>query len=180
MIKKLAKFDLEMVEQPVSAVAGVNALKMLKQSSPVALAADQSVFTPEEAYANVRQRGHQPPYCGSARNRRHSWLQKDCRNSLSCLTSIFACMVSGKLAITTCASIQAAATIPNLDDGNQLMWQLLEEDIVSKPDLQPQSGKIPVFSDPGLGFDLDQDAVCRAQEEYRKKIQIIRGNQVYP
>ena len=51
MINKLAKYDLEMVEQPVSAIAGVPALKALKQSCSVPIAADQSVFTPEEAHA---------------------------------------------------------------------------------------------------------------------------------
>ena len=33
--------------------------------------------------------------------------------------------------ITTCASNQVAATIPNLDDGNQFMNQLIESDIIS-------------------------------------------------
>ena len=71
--------------------------------------------------------------------------------------------------ITTCASIQAVAGVPNLDDGNQIMWQLLEEDVVENPDLTPNGGKIAVMSGPGLGFALNEDAVCRAAEAYSKK-----------
>ena len=68
--------------------------------------------------------------------------------------------------ITTSASLQAASTIPNIDDGNQIMCQLLEEDIVSKPDLKPHLGKIKSLGGPGLGFELNLDAVNRAKEAY--------------
>ena len=71
--------------------------------------------------------------------------------------------------ITTCASIQAASGVPNIDDGNQIMWQLLEEDIVETPDLTPRAGKISVMNKPGLGFILNEDAVNRAAEAYNKK-----------
>ena len=72
--------------------------------------------------------------------------------------------------ITTCASMQAVAGVPNLDDGNQIMWQLLEEDIVQTPDLNPKVGKIPVMSAPGLGFTLNEDAVGHAMESFEKQI----------
>ena len=71
--------------------------------------------------------------------------------------------------ITTCASIQAASGVPNLDDGNQIMWQLLEEDIVESPDLTPNAGKISVMPEPGLGFTLNKDAVGRAADAYNNQ-----------
>lgn len=71
--------------------------------------------------------------------------------------------------ITTCASIQAASGVSNMDDGNQIMWQLLQEDIVESPDLTPDAGKISVMSGPGLGFSLNKDAVARAAEAYSNK-----------
>ncbi len=49
------------------------------------------------------------------------------------------------------------------------MWQLLEEDIVASPSLTPVNGALPVFDKPGLGFELDRDAVGRAAEAYRKQ-----------
>jgi muconate cycloisomerase len=54
-----------------------------------------------------------------------------------------------------------------MDDGNQIMPQLLEEDIVKSPDLTPVEGALPVSTLPGLGFELDWDAVGRAAEAYR-------------
>ena len=71
--------------------------------------------------------------------------------------------------ITTCASNQVAATIPNLDDGNQIMVQLLAEDIVAAPSLATRDGRLPVLEGPGLGFELDRDAVVRAAERYRQR-----------
>ena len=80
-----------------------------------------------------------------------------------CLHGIF------ESGITTCAANQAAATIPNLDDGNQIMWQILAEDLVSSPDLNPVGGRLPVLDGPGLGFELDRDAVARASDAYRRR-----------
>ena len=165
MIRKLAWFDLEMIEQPVSAVCGVNAMMHLKQSSPVALAADQSVYTPEEAQAMCASGAISLLTVGLHEAGGISGFRK-----VSAIAEVFNINVClhgvWETGITTCASIQAASTVPNLDDGNQIMWQLLEEDIVENPDLTPRAGRIPVMSGPGLGFDLNQDAVGRAQEEF--------------
>ena len=48
------------------------------------------------------------------------------------------------------------------------MHQLLVEDLVSAPDLTPVEGKIGLFERPGLGIELDRDAVQRAAELYRR------------
>ena len=53
-----------------------------------------------------------------------------------------------------------------LTDGNQIMHQLLVEDLVSAPDLTPVEGRIGLFEAPGLGIELDRDAVARAAERY--------------
>jgi muconate cycloisomerase len=49
------------------------------------------------------------------------------------------------------------------------MWQLLKEDIVESPSLKPVKGALPISSKPGLGFELDRDAIGRAAEAYRKQ-----------
>jgi L-alanine-DL-glutamate epimerase-like enolase superfamily enzyme len=69
--------------------------------------------------------------------------------------------------VTTCATNQVGATLTNLDDGNQYMNHLLIEDIVMLPRLALQKGELPVISGPGLGFELDWDAIGRAEEAYR-------------
>ena len=168
MIQKLAKFDLEMVEQPVSAIAGVPALKALKQSCQVPLAADQSVFTPEEAQMMCASGAVSLLTVGLHETGGILGFRRVA--SIAQVFDINVCIHGvWETGITTCASIQAAAGVPNLDDGNQIMWQLLEEDIVESPDLTPKAGKIPVMSGPGLGFTLNEDAVGRAMEAYGKR-----------
>ncbi|HAD28410.1 MAG TPA: hypothetical protein DCF96_07080 [Rhodobacteraceae bacterium] len=168
MINKLARFDLEMVEQPVSAVAGVPALKALKQSCSVPIAADQSVYTLEEAHAMCSSGAASLLTVGLHETGGILGFRR-----VAAIAQVFDINVCihgvWETGITTCASIQAASGVPNLDDGNQIMWQLLQEDIVESPDLAPNVGKIPVMSAPGLGFTLNEDAVGRAAEAYGKK-----------
>ncbi|WP_171181081.1 mandelate racemase/muconate lactonizing enzyme family protein [Ruegeria sp. HKCCD8929] len=168
MLQKLAKYDLEMVEQPVSAISGVPALKALKQSCSVPIAADQSVFTPEEAHAMCASGAASLLTVGLHETGGILGFRRVA--AIAQLFDINVCLHGvWETGITTCASIQAVAGVPNLDDGNQIMWQLLEEDIVENPDLTPNGGKIAVMSGPGLGFSLNEDAVGRAAEAYSKK-----------
>merc|ERR1711957_157703 len=70
--------------------------------------------------------------------------------------------------ITTCAAIQAAAVIPNLDDGNQYMNHLIKSDIIQGGPLALTNGRLRVPAGPGLGFEIDKMAVEAAAEEYEK------------
>ncbi|MDE0202612.1 MAG: hypothetical protein OXK73_09285 [Rhodospirillaceae bacterium] len=47
------------------------------------------------------------------------------------------------------------------------MNDLLAWDIVASPDLTPRNGMLPVLTGPGLGFELDHDAVDRAARAWR-------------
>ncbi|MDG2356167.1 MAG: mandelate racemase/muconate lactonizing enzyme family protein [Paracoccaceae bacterium] len=166
MIRKLSQFDLEMVEQPISALSGVNGLKSLKTNCSIPLAADQSVFTPEEAETMCSSGAVNLVTVGLHETGGILGFKKvasiaEVFGIDICLHGVF------ETGITTCASLQAASTIPNLDDGNQIMFQLLEEDLVLKPDLRPNSGKIKVLTGPGLGFELNEDAVKRATDAYK-------------
>jgi L-alanine-DL-glutamate epimerase-like enolase superfamily enzyme len=69
--------------------------------------------------------------------------------------------------VTDCAQHQLGTSLPNLTDGNQIMHQLLEEDILATTNLELRNGKLELISGPGLGFELDWDAVGRAAERYR-------------
>ena len=65
---------------------------------------------------------------------------------------------------------QAGAIISNLDDGNQYMNHLLTNDIISSPDLKLEKGSLKVIKGPGLGFELDKNAVKDAEDKYLDKI----------
>lgn len=70
--------------------------------------------------------------------------------------------------MTDLAQHQIALTLPNVADGNQIMHQLLVEDLLAAPDITPAQGKLSatVASRPGLGFELNWDAVERATRLY--------------
>lgn len=170
MTAALAPFDIEMIEQPLSAATSRGALAQLRAMSPIPLAGDQSAFSVEEVYDLCREGAvdlitlglHE---AGGVATLRKAAAVAEAAGINICNHGIF------ETGITTCAANQVLATIPNLDDGNQIMWQLLEEDLVREPKLIPSHGMLPIGDLPGLGFELNWDAVRRASEAYSRSRQ---------
>ena len=168
MFEKLKPYAIEFIEQPVPARAGSEALARLRAVTDIPIAADQAVFSPDDVYDICRTRAadvitlgiHET--CGVVRFRKAAAVAEAAGVSI-CIHGVF------ETGITTCATNQVAASIANMDDGNQIMWQLLKEDIVASPSLVPVNGALPISEKPGLGFELNRDAVGRAAEAYRKR-----------
>jgi L-alanine-DL-glutamate epimerase-like enolase superfamily enzyme len=166
MLEKLKPFDIEMMEQPVPGRGGAESLLRVRDVG-IPLAGDQSCYLPEDVYELCRTRAvdlivlgvHES--CGLVRYRKAAAIA-EAANIRMCIHGVF------ETGITTCAAIQVGATLPNLDDGNQIMCQLLAEDLVESPSLIPVNGALPVSEKPGLGFELNRDAVARAAEVYSK------------
>jgi L-alanine-DL-glutamate epimerase-like enolase superfamily enzyme len=166
MFEKLKVFDIEFIEQPIPGRTGSEGLARLRAVTDIPIAADQTVYSADDAYDICRNRAadvivlglHET--CGVVRFRKAAAVAEAAAVNI-CLHGVF------ETGITTCASNQVAATINNMDDGNQIMWQLLAEDIVKSPNLVPKDGALPIVDAPGLGFELDGDAVARAAKAYR-------------
>lgn len=166
MFAKLKAFDPEFIEQPVPGRLGAEGLSKLRQVTNIPIAADQTAYSSDDIFDLARSRAadvivlglHET--CGIVRFRKAAAVAEAAGLNI-CLHGVF------ETGITTCASNQVAATLPNMDDGNQIMWQLLKEDIVAKPKLTPVNGALPISDLPGLGFELNPDAVARAAEQYR-------------
>ena len=167
MFERLRAFDIEFIEQPLPARTGTQALAELRSLVDIPIAADQTVYSPEDVLDVCRHRAadvivlglHET--CGVVRFRKAAAVAEAAGLNI-CLHGVF------ETGITTSASNQVAATIGNLDNGNQIMCQLLVEDIVARPSLEPAKGALPISTLPGLGFELDRDAVGRAKEAYTK------------
>lgn len=160
MIRRLSQFEVEFVEQPTNAES-LNALAQVRANSAVAVAADQLVFTPYDAFNVCRQSAADMIVLGLHETGGLLRFQKVAHIAEAagidiCVHGLY------ETGITTCAGNQVAATIPNLDDGNQYMNHFLEWDIVESPTLALEKGRLPVLAGPGLGFQLDWDAVDRA------------------
>lgn len=165
MARALVPFDPEMIEQPTSGETP-SALRQAKQGISIPIAADQLVFTPADVYEVCRTRSADLIVLGLHETGTVTRLLQAAAIAEAAGLSV---CIHGKMesGITTCASAQVAAAIPNLDDGNQYMNALLAEDIVASPDLRLRNGRLPIPPGPGLGFELDMDAVARAAERYR-------------
>lgn len=164
MIRKLLAFDVEVVEQPTHCES-IAVLSQVRASSPISISADQSVFTPFDAYEVCRQQAADLIVIGLHETGGLLRLSKIAHIAEAagidiCLHGLY------ETGITTCASNQVAATIPNLDDANQHMTRFLSWDIVKSPDLTPRNGRLPVLEGPGLGFELDWDGVERAKRAF--------------
>lgn len=168
LMPKVAAFDIEFVEQP-SDCESIAALTQVRASSPIAISADQCVFTPYDAYDVCRAQAADLIVLGLHETGGINRFIKaghiaEAAGINICIHGLY------ETGITTCAAHQAATTLPNLDDGNQYMNHFLPWDIIESPDLTLKSGKLPLLSGPGLGFELDWDAVARAKEMHEKSL----------
>jgi L-alanine-DL-glutamate epimerase-like enolase superfamily enzyme len=165
MITELAAFDVEFIEQPTRSDS-LSALEQVRASSSIAIAADQLVFTPEDVYEVCRRRAADLIVLGLHES---GGIGRFCKAAAIAEAAGINVCLHGlyETGITTCASNQVGATVANLDDGNQFMNHLLVEDIICQPNLALHGGQLPVISGPGLGFELDWDAIGRAEEAQR-------------
>ncbi len=166
MINKLSLFNPEFIEQPTTS-RSIAALKQVKDAVGVAIAADQCVYTANDVYEVCRQCAADvivlsPHETGGLLAFKKAAAVAEAAGVSVCLHGQFVTSISD------CAQHQMGMTLPNLTDGNQIMHQLLEDDIVAVPDLTPRNGRLGPISGSGLGFELDRDAVGRAAERYRK------------
>ncbi len=167
MIQKMSKFDVEFIEQPTNCES-VSALAQVRTNSPIAIAADQLVFTPYDVFNVCREKAADLIVLGLHETGGLMRFSKCAHIAEAagidvCLHGLY------ETGITTCATNQVAATITNLDDGNQFMNHLLAWDIVLSPTLELNGGVLPVLNGPGLGFDLDWDAIGKAAEFFQQQ-----------
>jgi muconate cycloisomerase len=166
MIGRLAQFEPEWIEQPTPLMS-IAAMRQVKEMVGVPIAADQSVFTPADVYEICRQRAADvivlsPHEAGGLLAFGKAAAIAEAAGVAVCLHG------QGVSGITDAAQHQLGLRTANLTDGNQIMHQLLVEDLIAAPDLTPVQGKLGLFDAPGLGIELDRDAVARAAELYRR------------
>lgn len=157
-IRRLEAYDLDWVEQPVPA-PNVEGLARVRRSVETRIAADQAVFTAHELRAVLEAEAADAIVIGSHETG-GIWRLRQ----LAQLAELYgipvnrhACVESS---ISTFAALQVMACVPSLTLGNQAMHELLAEQVVTTP-LELGDGRVRVPEAPGLGFELDHDAVER-------------------
>jgi len=167
MIEKLEDFSIEMIEQPCNHM-NISVLKQIKDLNKVSIGVDQSVFNLNDLFQIALLNAADLVILGLHETGGIGGLKKAAAVAESAGLNI---CIHGlhETGITTCAANQVAATIPNLDDGNQFMNHLIESDIINSPDLTIQNGGLPVLNGPGLGFEINFEAVQEAKEKYKNR-----------
>lgn len=166
MCRKLEKYDIDFIEQPTVSWS-IAAMAQVRQSVGIPIIADQAAFTLYDVYEICRQQAADmicigPREIGGVQPMLKAAAVAESAGLKICIHSSF---TSG---ITTCAEHQAALAIPNLDDGNQIMWQLLKTDLVKSPGLEPRQGRLEAMQGNGLSFELDNDAVAESERLFAR------------
>lgn len=167
MIRKLERFDPDLVEQPTPSWS-IPAMAQVRASVGVPIGADQSVFTLNDVYEVCRQQAADmivigPREIGGIQPMVKAAAIAEAAGMKICIHSS---MTSG---ITTCAEHHIGRFLPNLDHGNQIMWQLLRDNIVKEPGLTPKQGKLALPAKPGLGFTLAREVVDDAAARFKRE-----------
>jgi muconate cycloisomerase len=166
MIGRLARFEPDWIEQPTPP-PGIAALRHVKESVRVPIAADQACFTASDVYEICRQRAADAIVLSPHETGGLLAFKKAC--AIAEAAGVAICLHGQSVSsITDAAQHHVGLTIPNLTGGNQIMHQLLVEDLVSAPDMTPRQGKVGLLDASGLGVELNRDAVERAAELYRR------------
>jgi muconate cycloisomerase len=158
MCRKLEPFDIDFIEQPTPSWS-IPALAHLRQSVGIPIVADQSAFTLSDVYEICRTRAADmicigPREVGGIQNMLKAAAIAESAGINICIHSSFT------TGITTAAEHHIARMIPNLDDGNQIMWQLARDNIVATPPLAPHQGWLDLPDATGLGFTLNADLLA--------------------
>ena len=167
LIERVKDCNIDLIEQPCDAESLI-ALSHAQQKSLIPIAADQSVFTIHDAFnickinaADMLTLGiHET---GGISNFKKIAQLAEAAGINICIHGLY------ESGITSYASHQLGISIPNIDDGNQIMLRFLEWDIIKKGIEFPDKMEWPVNNKVGLGFDIDKDAVKEASKLHRKK-----------
>ena len=158
VLKRLEPYNLEFVEQPVMG-EDLRGLARVRQAVPMPIAADEAFRTYEEAEKVIAAQAAdvlvvKPSRAGGVKQAK-AILELAKENGL---TGIVASSMESGVGIAVCLHLAASlgeAPASSIASGN-----LLEHDML-KTALVPVRGHITVPQNPGLGIEVDQEAVDR-------------------
>jgi glucarate dehydratase len=76
---------------------------------------------------------------------------------------------SGDLGIATAAYLHVSAATPYLDRPSQSLLRWTTDDVIAGGPFKPERGVVPVPEGPGLGVELDEQALARCVERYARE-----------
>jgi muconate cycloisomerase len=163
MIRQLAPFNIDWVEQPLPAgdIAGA---ADLRRQVDIPIALDQALFTDTEVLEAVRRDACDVIVIGFHETGGLLPLKKAAAIAAAASLKINRHGCLGETGISTLAALQILSTIPNLADGNQVMHELSVDDTLVDGLLDIKDGRTMVPDRPGLGIEINWDNVDRFEK----------------
>jgi glucarate dehydratase len=164
-LRALSEHDVDFVEQPVRDHP-VGQLAELRARVDVPVCSNEGLWSEADAYARIRARDADV-FCFSSywvgsvgAFHRLSWLAhyeglQVCKHT------------HGELGLAAAAGHHVALTLPNGVDGHQQTAYLMEHDVLREPIPIASGPRWEVIDGPGLGVEVDEDAVAEAAARYR-------------
>jgi glucarate dehydratase len=171
MLERLAEYEIDFVEQPVRHDP-VRHLAELRARVPMAVCANEGLWSEADAYARIVAR-QADVYCFSP-----YWVGSLGAFSrlayVAELEGLAICKhTHGELGIAAAAGQHVLLTLPNGVDGHQQTAQMMVHDVLTE-DLPIATGAHwGRIEQPGLGVEVDEDAVAEAAGRYRSEGQFL-------
>jgi L-alanine-DL-glutamate epimerase-like enolase superfamily enzyme len=164
-LRAMREYDIDFVEQPVRDHP-VGQLAELRARIDTVVCANEGLWSEADAYARIRAR-EADVYCFSA-----YWVGSiGSFHRLSRLADHEGLQVCkhthGELGLAAAAAHHVVLTLPNGVEGHQQTSYLLEHDILAEPIPISSGPRWGLIEGPGLGVEVDDDAVAEAAERYR-------------
>jgi L-alanine-DL-glutamate epimerase-like enolase superfamily enzyme len=168
VIRELARYDLELVEQPVSG-RNLDEMAYVRRRIDVPLLANESSWTRQAQLAVIRAGAADVL---SIDNQMDGGLANLRRSAGMCEAAGLPVVKHslGELGVALAAAVHALAAVPNARCANQAYGALLADDVVAGfggPAANYADGHLAVPAGPGLGVELDRDRVERYAALYR-------------
>jgi L-alanine-DL-glutamate epimerase-like enolase superfamily enzyme len=171
LLRRLAEHDVDFCEQPVRDHP-VGQLAEVRARVPVAVCANEGLWSEADAYARIVAR-QADVYCFSP-----YWV-----GSLAAfqrlahvahLEGLQVCKhTHGELGLAAAAAQHLLLTLPNVVDGNQQTAHVMAGDVLAAPLPIASGPRWGVPDGPGLGVDVDPDALRDAARRYELEGQYL-------
>ena len=169
IIRRLAEYDLEFVDQPVL-MYNVDELARVRAASEVPIAAHESSWTMYEAINVIKRNAadviHVDPRfdAGFVGARLTAGMAEAA--GLPVVMHHFSA-----LGVTQSAYLHLIASAPNFIFANQTGYQRLKDDIIAGGLLAFQQGCLPLPEEPGIGVTLDAEKMATYAKYYEENVQ---------
>jgi glucarate dehydratase len=164
MLRALEEYDIDFVEQPVRDHP-VGHLAEVRGRTAISVCANEGLWSEADAYARIRARQadvycFSPYWVGSiGAFQRLAWVAE--------YEGLQVCKhTHGELGLAAAASHHVVLTIPNGVEGHQQNAYMLEHDILAEPLPIATGPRWGTIDQPGLGVEVDEDAVADAAARY--------------